>query len=428
MNVSYAVQQLINLRQSTGTPLHIQGVLQAACHAADQVTLLGIQGRDLYQVEISDKLNLTRDFKPKIIPSRKQLMAPVERPVRRLQSTFDAPYYCLFDTLRLSTAPKNCIKEFDILHAHFDIVPLGSALLSRRLNKPLVIDAEADWFDEITADGLEIAPSFERWARFVQERCLRQAAAITVVSAELKQHFVYVWGLPAERIHVLPNGVDVDKFAPINGVGIKNKWREKLKIGDHTHVVMFVGGFYRRHGIDQLVRSFQLVHNKVPGSVLVLVGDGKLRPQIDGLVQELGLMKAVRLTGAVPHDDIPSILQIADVTASPAEERYLTGEIKPLQTSPLKLLEYMAAEKACVATASGQQAEVIRDHETGVLVPPGDINSLAEAIIFLFENESERRRMAVNARQFVVRHHSWQHYGERLKGIYEQVLFEACQA
>lgn len=420
--VAYVLQQSVDLRSPTGTPLHIQGVLQAARHVSDEVALFGIRGRDVYKMNIPEGLNLATHFAAQEISSCRDVMAPVERPVRRLQTIFNSPYFCFFDTARMATLPQEHFVPYNVLHTHFDIVPMGAALLSKRLGLPMIVDAEADWFDEMEGDGIPVNRAFKRWAQFAQQDCLNRAAAITVVSSELKKHFVENWQLSESKIHVLPNGVDTEKFDPARNSQSISHWRQRFHIGENEKAILFVGGFYRRHGLDLLARAFRLVSDNHPNSKLLLVGNGSTLPHVQQLVHDLGLDSSVCFAGEVPHDAIPEILQLADITVSPADEQYITGEVKPLLTSPLKLLEYMAAGTACVATATGQQTQVIEHLETGMLVPPDDEFAFAQAITYLIEHEQEASRIGANARRYVLANHSWAHYGSHLRDIYAETM------
>jgi glycosyltransferase involved in cell wall biosynthesis len=114
---------------------------------------------------------------------------------------------------------------------------------------------------------------------------------------------------------------------------------------------------------------------------------------------------------------VPEILAIADVVTIPYPQ--LPEE---LWFSPLKLYEYMAAGKAIVASSAGQITEVIQDGYNGILVEPGNVDELAQAIINLFKDPTRRERLGQNARQQAVTQHSWEQYINRLEKIYESVL------
>jgi glycosyltransferase involved in cell wall biosynthesis len=180
---------------------------------------------------------------------------------------------------------------------------------------------------------------------------------------------------------------------------------------------MFVGGFQPWHGLEFLVEAFAQVAQKRPDAKLVLVGDGPARPAVETTITKLGLEKRILITGYVAHDRMPEWLAAADVAVAPYPP--LPQE---LWFSPLKLYEYMAAGKAIVASAAGQIAEVIKDGHNGLLVRPGDVGELAQAIVTLLDDPAGRQALGRAARQQAVNQHSWAVYRQRLELLYAAAL------
>jgi glycosyltransferase involved in cell wall biosynthesis len=184
-------------------------------------------------------------------------------------------------------------------------------------------------------------------------------------------------------------------------------------------VVCFVGSFQLWHGIERLVESFAWVLKEVPQAWLLLVGDGPARPVVEDTINRLDLSSRVIITGLVPQAKIPEILAAVDVAVIPYPRLP-----KDMWFSPLKLYEYMAAGKAIVASASGQIVEVIQDGINGLLVKPGDVVEIAQAITRLLKNPAELDCLGKNARRQAVDRHSWNGYIRRLETIYREVINE----
>ena len=207
--------------------------------------------------------------------------------------------------------------------------------------------------------------------------------------------------------------VDVERFgADFDASAV----RDSLELGD-VPVIMFVGGFQHWHGLDKLVESFARVVKQHPGAKLLLVGDGPVRAEVERQSTELGLSERVIITGFVPHNRIPELLSVADVVTLPYPE--LPAE---MWFSPLKLYEYMAAGKAIVASEAGQIADVIQSGHNGLLVQPGSVSELAQAISRLLENKVERERLGQNARRQAIAEHSWDRYTGQIKAVYASIL------
>jgi glycosyltransferase involved in cell wall biosynthesis len=382
-----------------------------------QVRLVEIQGRTVRVTDFSDHDDTgstPTETSADLGITGTKLFKFIESGVRRIQTELHIPYFSVWDSLRLSEGCCRALAGYDILHAHFDLVPLGVTLASRKLNIPLILDCEGDWFDEYRQQNRRLNPILEYWARLCQRFCFDTAQAIICVSNELRRHLIEHWQLPPGKLHVLANGVDTKAFASSDNVQV---WRQKLGINGEP-AVMFVGGFYERHALDELVESFAQVLKVIPSCRLILVGDGPTRGNIQMRVAELDLEESVIWAGRVEHQTIPNLLGLADVVVCPSLETTAGCKTVPLKTSPLKLFEYMAAGKACVATATGQVEEIITHEENGLLVKPGDTNGFAVAIVRLLSAPAERSRIGKNAQQKVLAHHSWRQYGKQLETAY----------
>jgi glycosyltransferase involved in cell wall biosynthesis len=322
-----------------------------------------------------------------------------------------------WDNLRHKEAIIRSCHYADILHGHFDLVPSGITLASRRLVKPLVIDCEADHFDEWRLKDKHVSPILVSWARMWQKKCLDTAQAIICVSEELRDYLAIEWALPSQKLYVIQNGVDTDLFKPLSP-DIADEWRQRLGINDAPTIV-FVGIFSERHALEGLIDSFSIILRQLPNCILLLVGDGIIRPKLEARIAEKGITSSVKITGKVDLEEIPKLLSLADITVSPSVDVKRGSDIK---TSPLKVLEYMAAGKASIVTAAGQSKEIIDHGITGLLVPANDVEAFAQAAIRLLKNTDERRQMGEQARKVAVSKHSWSRYGEKLQEIYSNIL------
>jgi glycosyltransferase involved in cell wall biosynthesis len=126
---------------------------------------------------------------------------------------------------------------------------------------------------------------------------------------------------------------------------------------------------------------------------------------------------AVRFTGLVVHNEVARLMAAADVAVAPYPD--IKQEI---WLSPMKLFEYMASGTAVIASEVGQLAEVIHDGGNGVLVPPGNVPAMADALQRLIGEPSLRSRLGQRAREDAVRRHSWERYLSRLERVFAAVI------
>jgi glycosyltransferase involved in cell wall biosynthesis len=207
---------------------------------------------------------------------------------------------------------------------------------------------------------------------------------------------------------VNPNAVDPRQFRPdVDGA------RVRRQLGfDSSAVIGFSGTFGAWHGIPTLVRAIPLVLQARPHARWLLIGDGPQRKLAEDLLRERPcLRRTVRITGLVPHVEMPAYLAACDVLVSPHGRQADGGEFFG---SPTKLYEYMAAGRPIVASRVGQIADVLVDGTSGLLVEPEDPEALANAIVRLVDDACLRVRLGTAARHAAEQHHTWRHNAERI--------------
>ncbi len=405
MRIIYAIQNVggIDLRKEVGDAVPVIYTLAGLKRAGHEVDLLRLNGR-LVHLNQSSITTGRAGKRPFLL---------LESAIRRLQTSLHLPYFALFDSFRFYEAGKNSFPRYDLCHEHNGLFSVGAARACRHLNIPYILTFSADPLLELRLLGRPLRGLHAQAAAWAARYTYQTAAKIICVSEPAKNHLVNAWDVPPEKIHVMPNGVNIETFGrDYDSAAVRAEFGLS-----HEPVVMFVGGFQHWHGIERLVESFAQVLARFPGARLLLVGDGPARAAIEQKITALNINHAVQITGMIPHQRIPELLSIADVAAIPYPK--LPQE---LWFSPLKLYEYMAAGCAIVASRAGQIADVIEHEQNGVLVEPGDVNALAEAIADLLTDAEKRARLGQNARAQAVSQHSWARYIERLEAIYRSVL------
>lgn len=411
----------IRFHEPQAAQLHIYHTIRGLHKAGHEVTLVALQGRRVLctgdlEVFNSDKLPASQFAQLGL--SGSSLFKAFESGVRRLQSELHLPYLALFDSYRMAEAGHRNLHGFDLIHERFNLLSLGGAWSSRKLGIPFVLEVNADLLEQRRFKGTPERGLRRLFATWATRMCFNAAAKIICISQGLRAHLNTKWQIDESRLTVLPCAADMGAFRPNGSSGTV---RKRIGLTDEP-VVLWVGGFYPWHDLSLLLESFAIVSGRLPAARLVLVGDGPTRSAVERLVEGSGLRRAVIFTGAIPHASVPDILSIAEVAVVPsapvAASRGGTG-------TPLKLFEYMAAGKAIVATASAETAEVVRDGHGGLLVPAGDAQRFAEAVLTLLNDPVERDRMGRNARQQANELYSWEEYTRRLEVIYLDLLMKA---
>lgn len=247
------------------------------------------------------------------------------------------------------------------------------------------------------------------------ERLNLQAADRIFVVAEAERRNLIKSGVNEQKIVLNPNGVDPEKFRPgVGGVSV----RTRLKIEDDSVLVGFVGSFGPWHGVTELAEAITLIPNDTNAKFL-LIGTGRLREQVESTISSAGFSDRVIFTGAVPHDEVPVLLDACDILVSP---HIPLADGSEFFGSPTKLFEYMAMGKPIVASKLGQIGEVLQDDRTALLVEPGNVDELSAAIERLIQSPALRSQLGEAARLDAVKNHSWSRNADCVLREYESLI------
>jgi len=243
------------------------------------------------------------------------------------------------------------------------------------------------------------------------ERLNLDAAARIFVVSDVERRNLEGRGVASEKIVVNPNGVDVERFRP--GVGGASV-RHEFGIRDDEVVAGFVGTFGPWHGVEKLAEAIKLI----PDGRFLLVGSGSLQVEVQKRLEAEVATGRVIFTGAVGHERVPGLLDACDILVAPHVPLVDNSEFFG---SPTKIFEYMAMGKGIVASRLGQIGEVLVDGETALLVEPGNVDALREAIGKLIGNGEMRRSLGVKAREIAEREHTWTHNAQRVLDAYKSL-------
>jgi D-inositol-3-phosphate glycosyltransferase len=242
---------------------------------------------------------------------------------------------------------------------------------------------------------------------------LRAADHVIAVSDHIADQAISL-GVAPDRISVIRSGVDLDHFRPRD----RALARVALGISEQMPLVLFVGNLEPRKQVDVLLRAIAHVRDNVPGLVALIVGSGEsagVQDQTVRLVrlsEELGLDGVVQFVGRVADEHLLDMYAAADVFALPSSS----------EAQGIAALEAMASGLPVVASAVGGLLGTIDDGQTGCLVPPGDVTSLASRIRELLQDRARRATMAAAARLKVERDFSWQRAVAATIEVYRHVL------
>ena len=237
-------------------------------------------------------------------------------------------------------------------------------------------------------------------------RLLGRADAIIATSPNYIKHSPYLRKF-AHKCVVVPLGIDTSKFRASLEVitkaeAIRNKYGARL--------VLFVGRFTNYKGLQGLIKVAKNINGKI-----LLIGDGPLRNKLRSLVQRYSSPGKVVLLQNISNEDLVAYYHACDLFVLPSNKRS--------EAFGIVQLEAMVCGKPIVSTSLKTGVPWVNQHEeTGLIVPVNDFEKLASSVNFLLDNPVQRQRFGENARRRVLNNFTLEQFGQKMNGLFKQVL------
>lgn len=367
--------------EASGPRAHILGTLRGVCHAGVEVAPFIVGDR---------------------VPRR--LRAHSEQALRASGlMTLGA------DLVRMGLGAVNARRAFRELGQKVDLVYERFATLQslgwtfRRHGVPWILETNAPFFYEakrerksLVLDGLARRRELEAY-----ERC----DVLVCISRDLRDLLVEA-GVAANKIVIVPNGVDESLFDPDAHIGAK-RWFPGFTVG-------FAGAILEWQGLALLLDVVAALRRESVDVSAVIVGDGPFRPACEAQAARLGLAEHVRFAGRIPGSEIPRALAGVDVGFS----GQLPMAIGRMYHSPLKLYEYMAMGRPPVASRFDDATQAVMDGQQGFLFAPGDPADLARALRAAIALGPRLFEVGRAARRRVLERYTWQ---ARIQDMFEAI-------
>ncbi|MGO4477827.1 TIGR04063 family PEP-CTERM/XrtA system glycosyltransferase [Massilia sp. 2TAF26] len=299
----------------------------------------------------------------------------------------------------------------DVLHAHSPVLNAIAALRAgKKFGIPVVYEVRAFWEDAAVDHGTSTENGLRyKLTRALETYALKRADAVTTICEGLRKDIV-ARGIPADKVTVIPNAVDIDKFALGGNADLQLK--DKLGLSG-SRLIGFIGSFYAYEGLDVLLRAVPKLSARMPVLRVLLVGGGPQDAQLRQLAKDLKIEDRVVFTGRVPHDQVTRYYDLLDVLVYPRLPMRLTDLV-----TPLKPLEAMAQGRILAASDVGGHLELIADGKTGVLFRANDTDSLVEKVATLLESQQKWPELRRAGRNYVETERNWPVSVARYKNIY----------
>lgn len=318
------------------------------------------------------------------------------------------------DLLPLTALPvvprRAWLRRIDVaFHAQWQTI--GTSVLARTLTgwpRRIVCAAHGR---ELLFNPLTNAPplntGYDRLRRFL----LAQVDAFLPVS-HYTAGLLEQLGVPADRLHVVPNGTNPERFQPHDAGPL----RRRLGVADRP-LLLTVGRLVPRKGIDTVLRALPDLAQRVPQVTYLIAGTGPDRNRLEHIAHALGVTDRVRFLGQIPHELLPQYYSAADVVVMPAREAP-----PDVEGFGLVFLEANACGTPVIGARSGGIPDAIQHKTTGLLVPPSDPEALTDAATRLLTHPDFAAKLGRQGRHRVQREASWTHTAQRICSLLERTV------
>ena len=305
------------------------------------------------------------------------------------------------------------LRGFDVIHLHYPFI-LGAELvgLAAFLSKtPLVIS----FHNDLIGDRAR-AQIFRIYQSISANITIRNSTRLCVVSSDHYQFSRLHRSLANHPLKVdeLPNGVDLNLFNPDPNPD-PDEVRRRYGITRNAKLALFVAALDRAHHFKGLSFLLKAIETLPPDVWLLVVGDGDQRENYQEQARQLGISDRTIFAGAIQHEKTPAFFRSADVTILPS---------LPPESFGLVLIESLACATPVIATRLPGVRTVVEDGRDGLLVEPGSLAGLADAMRKILNDGCLSKAMGRSGRAKVEARYGWENIGKQLIDIYHQVLDE----
>jgi glycosyltransferase involved in cell wall biosynthesis len=240
--------------------------------------------------------------------------------------------------------------------------------------------------------------------RYVERALTHRARRVIAISDAVRRFNVERVGLPADKISVVHYGLDA----------LPERWAASppLPLSERTRVLLLVGRLAEQKGVDVAIRALPAIRRDHPDAMLLVLGEGPQRGELEALARSLGVADVVAMPGRI--GDVAEFYRRAELLVHPVR----------WEGFGLALVEAMLAARAVVATAVASAPELVQDGRTGLLVPPDDPPALAAAVSSLLGDASRAAALGAAGRERALAEFSVGRMADATVGVYRSALAE----
>jgi glycogen(starch) synthase len=298
--------------------------------------------------------------------------------------------------------------KIDVFHAHDWLVANAGIGLKHIFRKPLLVtmhSTEIGRREGTHTTTEKMIHETEAWLAY-------EAWKVICCSDYMIQHVKWAFGLPSDKLVMVPNGVNTHCYDASNGVNDSKTFRLKFALPEEK-IVLYVGRLVYEKGIHILINAVPKILSKVDAK-FIIVGSGYMKEQLLNIVRSMGLEHKVLFEGFLDEETLVKLQKIADVSVVPSL----------FEPFGIVALEAMAAKSPVVVSDTGGLSEIVDHDFSGVKVYPNNPDSLAWGISKVLLDQNYANHLRENAYRKVQEKYDWEKIAQQTKRIYEGVLGE----
>ena len=292
-------------------------------------------------------------------------------------------------------------EDYDIIHTHIP-TPWSadwSLLDSKIKRKPLIVS----YYNDVIGIGAagSIANLYNSTAL---KLLLKKADKIIIIQENYSSYSPYLTGYH-DKIVVVPCGADVDRFTPA-----------PIQKDEYTlFFLSLLDEFHRYKGLEYLLKALKIVKKEIPAVKLIVGGKGVLMEKYKKTAASLGLGETVEFHGFIPDNKITEYYTRANIFILPSTSSVQEG-------FGIVALEAMACQTPVISTEIVGIAADLKESKSGIIIPPKNVDKLADAIIKLLTDKASTKKMGINGRKLVEKKYTWKKIAEMTEKVYIELL------
>ncbi len=306
------------------------------------------------------------------------------------------------------------LSDFDIVIGTSPQLLAGFAgwWLGSLYRRPFVLEIRDIWPESLLASGIGrenslLIKTLKQMSIFLYENCSR----IVVVTRAFKDLLVNEYKIPQEKLSVVENGVEIDKFHPFES----NSLNSYLK-SSGNFIVAYIGTIGFAHGLDFIFKAANHLKNKEECIKFVLIGEGALKETMKKKIEKEHISN-VFVLDQVPYPEIPQYINSCDVMLVSLRKSELFKTV-----IPSKMLEFMACARPVILSVDGQAREILESAKGGIYIEPENYEQLVSAVLKLYKDPELRVKLGQNGRNYVIKNFNRQQKAIEYLNILKEVV------